>query len=100
MDDILITGRSNKVIEEAMKTLQSKFVMKIMGTPKIFLGITISKNHGTYKLSMQDTIERLEKNYKVEVTQRKLLNPIAKGFQTEEKSPFVVGERYSTVSGK
>lgn len=82
VDDILIAGKDKKTRDNAANILKRYFTMKELGAPKIFLGITISElaNNKGYKISMRDTIDRIEKDYNVTTTQRKLGTPIAKGF--------------------
>ena len=65
-------------------------IQQNMGSPKVFLGISIKKNKKQeYKISMEDTIEKLENDYKIVPTSRKLITPIAKGFETDNKAPFL-----------
>lgn len=45
--------------------------MKDIGTSKIFLGMTIKRfNKYHIKLSMKNTIEKLEKDYRIKLKQR------------------------------
>lgn len=85
VDDILITGKDSKTINQAAKVLKDNFVMKELGKPKIFLGITIKelKDNRGYSLSMEDTIMRLQKDYNIEVPKRKIKTPLSKGFENE-----------------
>lgn len=89
VDDILITGCDEKTIESAVKMFKANFTMKDMGKPKMFLGITINEipNSG-YELSMKDSIENMKENFNITPTQRKLITPIAKGYdKNEDNSP-------------
>lgn len=87
VDDILITGKTSEDINKAANILKSKFVMKDMGQPKMFLGININKlsdNKG-YSLSLEDTISRIQEDLNITESQRKLQTPMAKGF---DKNPI------------
>lgn len=97
VDDLLLISETVKGIEATKKILEQKFEMKDMGTPKIFLGVTISRK-GRYdiKLSMKDTIERIQNNFQIVVAKRKYQTPIEKGFLAEnENSRRLMNEEHS-----
>ena len=60
VDDILITGKNEKVINKTKQLLQQKFVMKDLGHPSVFLVITIMETADGVKLSQSDYIRKLE----------------------------------------
>jgi hypothetical protein len=97
VDDLLIFGSSKENIEKTKNILRKSFEMKDLGAPKIFLGMTIkryNKNH--VKLSMEDTIEKLEKDYQIKVKQRIINTPLEKGFNAkDENSPILENEQHS-----
>ena len=95
VDDILITGKTKNDIDQAANLLKNSFVMKDMAQPKIFLGININKladNKG-YSISMEDTISKLQQDYKISVTKRELITPLAKGFDKNEKEGNLLDDR-------
>lgn len=97
VDDLLILGDSIDNIERTKKLLSEIFEMNDLGTPKIFLGMTIkrfSKNH--IKLSIENTIEKLEKDYDIRVKQRTIQSPLQKEFNSEdENSPLLENQEHS-----
>lgn len=86
VDDILIFGKTEKDVQNGAKVLKENFEMKDMGEPKMFFGITIrkTKEKDGYTLSMEDSVSKLEKDYKTDVCQRELKTPIVKGFDKNE----------------
>lgn len=97
VDDILIVGKTERIRKDAGDILKKHFEMKDLGKPKIFLGITIEegKDQNGYELSMKDTIERIEKDYQVELSKRELGTPIVKGLDKNEiKSPILNKENH------
>lgn len=71
VDDLLISGESAENIEKTKQMLCESFEMKDIGTSKIFLGMTIKRfNKYHIKLSMKNTIEKLEKDYRIKLKQR------------------------------
>ena len=50
VDDILITGKTEDIINDTKRMLQLKFVMKDLGHPDVFLGITIKETSNGVKL--------------------------------------------------
>ncbi|TID28589.1 hypothetical protein CANINC_002397 [Pichia inconspicua] len=85
VDDILITGKTNKDIEDAAAILKQKFVMKDMGEPRMFLGMNLNKlpNGEGYSLSLKDTIERMVEDSKITLTTRTISTPISQGFDRD-----------------
>lgn len=97
VDDLLIFGQSQENINKTKKLLSRNFEMKDLGTPKIFLGMTI-KHYNKYhmKLSMENTIDKLEKDYNIKVKERKVSTPIEKGFKADdEESPILNEEEHN-----
>ena len=45
VDDMLIMGTSNNIINSTKKMLRSKFDMKNLGFADVILGIRVKKNH-------------------------------------------------------
>lgn len=86
VDDILIAGKDKKTRDAAADILKKYFVMKDMGKPRVFLGMTIHQlnNNEGYLLNMEDTLDKMEKDHNVEPCQRKLNTPIVKGFDKNE----------------
>ena len=105
VDDLLVVGSSIKNINKAKDIIKSKFVMKDMGEPKMFLGMNIkrvNKNH--IKISMKSTLERIQQSHGVKVPMRKIKTPLAKGFDRfDEKSEKLNEEehhKYRSLIGK
>lgn len=44
VDDLLVTGNNLKLIKKAIKDLQSRFKIKVLGELKYFLGIEVSRS--------------------------------------------------------
>lgn len=105
VDDILIVGKNERIRKEAAEVLSNHFEMKDLGKPKVFLGITIEELEGKkgYSLSMKDTIDKVKKDYQIEITKRELITPIVKGFDKNEiNSPLLNKEnhkKYRSIVG-
>lgn len=97
VDDLLIFSKYQENIIKVKKLLNQNFEMKDMGIPKIFLGITIKRyNPFHLKLTMEDTINKLESDYNIKVKQRMINTPIDKGFDAEDTiSPLLNDEKHS-----
>lgn len=102
VDDILITGKNEEVINKTKQLLQQKFVMKDLGHPSVFLGITIKETADGVKLSLSDFITKLENDYGIN-KERTLLTPLVKGFNAAETTTRVLTEdehlKYRSIIG-
>lgn len=66
-----------------MVKLTSKFVMKDMGEPSMFLGMNLKQTEtGNMNIILKSSIERIATNYNITVPLKKLNTPMAKGFET------------------
>ena len=86
VDDILITGKNENVISKTKQLLQQKFVMKHLGHPSVFLGMTIKETPNGVQISLSDFISKLEKDYEIK-KERTLVTPLVKGFNAAETTP-------------
>lgn len=104
VDDILICGSNKKLIEEAANVFKRNFEMEDMGYPKVFLGINIEKTEDGLSLSLEDQINKIEKEYNVTVTEKKLNTPLVKDFdKMEDNSPLlnkIEHSKYRSIIGK
>ena len=83
VDDILIAGKDQATINQAKKILKLKFVMKDLGHPDVFLGITIKETSNGVKLSLSNFISKIANDY--EITKEKIIStPLVKGFNASE----------------
>lgn len=91
VDDLLIIGEKAENIEKVKGILKSNFTMKDLAVPQIFLGITVkyyNKHH--IKLTMEDTINRIQENFKITESKRIYRAPIDKSFNRfDENSPIL-----------
>lgn len=89
VDDILITGASQNVIDKVTSTLSGNFTMKVMGFPQMFLGINITKIGNNIKISSQDFITKIEKEHQI-VKATRLATPMVKGYNPwDDHSPLL-----------
>ncbi|CAG7717892.1 unnamed protein product, partial [Allacma fusca] len=65
VDDFLVTGDSDEFIEYVKSKLCAKFSMKVMGKVKNYLGIEITRDSNSMKLSQRAYIEELAEKYRV-----------------------------------
>lgn len=67
--------------------LSKHFEMEDMGVPKLFLGMTI-KYHRKYhiKISMEDNINRITSNFKIQESETNLETLLAKGFDGDDNN--------------
>ncbi|XP_055910757.1 uncharacterized protein LOC129945122 [Eupeodes corollae] len=89
VDDILVAGFSEELINTIYKELQKHVKMKDLGQAKHYLGIEIDREKdGSFKLSQKSKIKQLIKTYKLEDS-KGTLTPIETGFlsPSEETSP-------------
>lgn len=95
VDDILIAGKTNQDREDAAGILKKNFIMKDLGSPKVFLGITIRKlkNNEGFTLSLEDSISRVENDFGISTTERMLNTPIAKGFDKQTSNSPLLNEK-------
>jgi hypothetical protein len=67
VDDCLITGTSDAVINKTIEAIESRFKIKNLGFPEKFLGIQISrKTNGDLVLHQTDAVNKVLKNYRME----------------------------------
>ncbi len=69
VDDIIIIAKTQKEVDAAKSALAKKFVMKDLGIPKLFLGMTICCRQGSIKLSAKDTIEQMVESLDINVSE-------------------------------
>lgn len=105
VDDILITGKNKEVIEKTADILKKHYLMKDIGKPRMFLGISVKElpDKEGYELSMKDSIERIKENYKITPTQRRLITPLVKGFDKKQDTSAKLNEadhkKYRSIIG-
>ncbi len=93
VDDLLICGKTQKVVDDIKAALNFKFKMKDLGFPEIFLGVTVqSLDGGDIKLSMLNFIDKNMTEHGV-VKLGKVDTPMVKGFDPyDENSPELSAE--------
>lgn len=103
VDDILIAGATIVEIEEATKCLSRSFCMKDLGTPNVFLGMTLEITQDFIKLTSKDTIERMVSNLNIELPEKELETPFPRCWDlSAEKSrilSFEEKDEYKTMIG-
>lgn len=69
-----------------------------MQQPKIFLGININKLEGDkgYSISMEDTILKLQQDYKISVTTRELITALVKSFDKNENKENLLDDKLNS----
>lgn len=102
VDDILISGQTDAVIDKVRKELETKFVMKFMGYPDVFLGITIAKTANGIKMSLTDFISKLAEDYAI--SKEKIIpTPLVTGFDAYDNSSEQLNEtdhsKYRSIVG-
>ena len=102
VDDILITGKTEDIINDTKRMLQLKFVMKDLGHPDVFLGITIKETSNGVKLSLSNFISKIANDY--EITKEKIIStPLVKGFNASETTTRELTEdehlKYRSIVG-
>ena len=102
VDDILVTGITENVINHTKRILKEKFVMKDLGHPDVFLGITVKKTSNGVRISLSDFISKMQKDY--EISKEKVLaTPLVKGFNAAETASRTLTEeehlKYRSIIG-
>ena len=94
VDDILIAGSNQTIIDAAKSILIKKFTMKDMGQPKLFLGINIDQISNGFRISLNDFISKVQSDFDVEKL-RDLKSPLAKGFEHDPTSKALDEKEHS-----
>lgn len=76
VDDLLITGSNNKVVTKLKNYLSSNFQMKDLGAVSKFLGMSVTKNKGSYSLDMESYINQMDLELDIPIKE-KILTPLA-----------------------
>ena len=102
VDDILIAGKNTQVLNNIKASLKKEFVMKDLGHPDVFLGITIKQTDKGVKISLADFIEKLAQDHNIQ--KEKVLNtPLVKGFDPSDTSTKLLNEeehlKYRSIIG-
>lgn len=89
VDDILITGKDEQTVEKAAKCLNDVFVMKDLGTPKVFLGVNLDITNNDLRMNARSSIEKMQQDFEIETPKHKMKTPMTKGFESNfhDKSP-------------
>jgi hypothetical protein len=102
VDDILIAGKDSAAINNIKSKLQKEFVMKDLGHPDVFLGITINQTTTGVKVSLSDFIEKLALDYDIH-KEKALSTPLVKGFDPSDVSTRLLDEnehlKYRSIIG-
>ena len=102
VDDILIAGKSTAALDDIKSKLQKQFVMKDLGHPDVFLGITIKQSAKGVKVSLSDFISKLAMDYDIH-KEKTIATPLVKGFDPTDTSTRVLDEtehlKYRSIIG-
>lgn len=87
VDDLLITGTSEKKILQLKEFLHNAFIIKDMGAAKYFLGIEMARSEKGMLLSQTKYISDLIKEVRFEDANT-VKTPLPPGFQPTLASPY------------
>lgn len=78
VDDIVIAFRldQKKNVESLVKRFQGMFEIRDLGPMKFFLGVRVTKGNGTVSLVQDSYMEKLAKDYEVDVSKRVPATPL------------------------
>lgn len=84
VDDLLLCGNDQKLIEEVKRKLCKRFSMKVMGPVTSYLGMDIEYDRvgGIMKLSQEKYIEELAKKYRIEDQRKVFKVPMEPGLKS------------------
>ena len=91
VDDILIAGKSTAALDDIKSKLQKQFVLKDLGHPDVFLGITIKQLAKGVKVSLSDYISKLAMDYDIH-KEKTIATSLVKGFDPTDTSTRVLNE--------
>ncbi|GMG19032.1 unnamed protein product [Ambrosiozyma monospora] len=78
VDDGLCCGSNQKIVDDVIDFLSSKFVMKNLGAPSMFLGVNIDKVKQGYHINLRDSISKIENEYGVKPPLKLIDSPLSK----------------------
>jgi len=95
IDDMLLTGNSRKLMEEAKAWLAKHFKIKDMGSPKLIVGLEVIRDEkeGTTAISQGHFIDELAVRYHQQ-SEPTAPTPLSSGFEfTSEDSPTTEADK-------
>ena len=80
VDDILIAGKRTAAPADIKSKLEKQVVMKDLGHPDVYLGITIKRSAKSVNVSLIDFFSKLAMDYEIH-KENTIATPLAKGFE-------------------